>query len=410
MNRIAKTAGCSIYCGDQLTLAAERSHICDDLNLVQPLHRFAGISRVLTDFRNARFREAVPHSCLVTGTERDSGFPVTIQVAGTLRITDFCASAIIGTCDYQRTPSSVTGTRDVDIVVSDHPLANPWLRNQRSMRVPTWVRQQLPIGANWVTTLSNLPSGLRKEIGRILRRHQYLVTISSGRSAIRDYYRELHKPYLTERFGRSTILSSEEAFVDQCRRMTRLDLIHGNTVIAASLLEVQESKLTIRSSSMHPTADGFQGRTDALDYFALLIGQLLGCKILDFGLSRPHLEDGPLRYKAKWGTILTPAGGLKSDIRITPLKRTEATLAFLRRNYFLQKKGDRLFVRALYDEQAALSGLDRVTTLRRAVGLTNIELAYGAAQTRPVFPADSGFSLHPISDPKDPLSAIMAGQ
>lgn len=410
MNRIAKTAGCSIYCGDQLTLAAERSYISDDMNMVLQPSRFAGISRVLTDFRNARYREAIPRSCVVTGTERDSGYPVTIQVAGTLRVTDFCANAIFGNRDYQCAPSSLARIHGVDIVVSDHPLANPWLRNQRSMRVPTWVRQQLPIAANWAATLANLPSSLRKEIGRILRRHQYLVKISSGRSAIHDYYRELHEPYLTKRFGRNTILSSEEAFVGQCQHMVRLDLIHRNSVVAASLLELQESKLAIRNSSMHPGAKESQGCSDALDYFALLIGQLLDLKTLDFGLSRPHLEDGPFRYKAKWGTILSPAGGLKSDIRIMPLKRTEATLAFLRRNYFLQNAGDGFFVRVLYDERAALDGPEQVAALRRAAGLTNIELAYSAGQAQPQVPPDSGLSLHPISDPKEPLGAIMAGR
>lgn len=411
MDTIARTSGCAVYCGDDIALAVEQSAIAESAFASRPFRRFESVPRFFKDLRNANYRELVPRSCLVTGKERDSGDIMTIGFSGTLRVVDFCASAILGNDDYERIPAALSGSQAPDILVSDHPLASPLLHRPASFRIPTWVRQQRRIGKNWADTLSAMSTGLHKEIGRILRRYKYRVKISSGIPAIRDYYRKLHAPYLRKRFGSDTILASEIAFLSQSRHMTRLDLTHDDIVVGASLLELRHPELAIRSSSMHPDIENLQGRADALDYFSLLFAQLLHCESLDFGLSRPHLENGPLRYKAKWGAALSPAGGLKSDIQIAPLNYNEATLAFLRRNYFIQRLDDHLSVRVLYDQHAARESLQRLIVLPRTPGLASIELVITDSEAQPEIPPESGLTLRPIGDQRnlrDPLNAIVA--
>ena len=156
---------------------------------------------------------------------------------------------------------------------------------------------------------------------------------------------------------------------------------------------------------MNPAAPDLPGRADVLDYFSLLLAQMLGCAALDFGLSRPHLDDGAFRYKAKWGARVQPQDtGPKTSILIAPLKRTEATLAVLRRNLFLQRSDNGLLIRVLYDQAAAASGSAHADTLRRAARYAPVALACSpdvCAQAADDFP-DMG--VHPICRSGDPFS------
>ena len=406
MDRVAHTAGCSIYCGDEIDAAADRSRLSNDVLSARPRGRFHRIARLTRDVRNARFGDWLPRTCVVTGTERDSGEPMAIQIIGTLRVVDFCASAILGSNKYEYADLTPDLAERADVLVSDHPFARPMLRWRRSFRAPPWVRQELPISRCWTDSLGRLRSSLRKEIRRLLRRHQYSIQLSTGQPAIRDYYSDLHIPYVVERFGNSAIYTSEKAFLDQCEHMTRVDLLHDQSVVAASLVECKHSRLAIRSNSMRLGKSELRGRADVLDYFCLLIAHLHGCRVLDFGLSRAHLDNGSFRYKAKWGAVLAPAGLIKAPICITPLRRTDATLAFLRRNYFLQHAHDRYTVRVLFDGQSNLDELRNLAARHAATGLSAVELAYDPRSEPPDFGTESGLASHRIADVRDPFSVV----
>ncbi len=368
MAKVAHTAGCEIYCGDDLMQAAASSRVARDLFDTRKSMRMPGVARVISDLRNAELRTLLPRACVVSGTERDSGRPITIGFTGTLRVVGFCAPLIIGNDRFERTATNAETASRADILVSDHALAGSRQRRAARIRLPTWVRQALPIREDWATALARLPSGLRQELRRFLRRYGYTVAVSSGPSALRSYYRDLHVPYLSKRFGDDTILASERAFLTQYAHMTRLDLLYEDRVVAASLLELRGPCLAIRASSMAPDNPTLSGRADVLDYFSMLIAKSLDCNRLDFGLSRPHLENGSFRYKAKWCSSLSAAGGLKTEIRILPRTRTDATLAFLRRNYFLQRGVDRYFVRVLRDREDGDGAFSRLTNMGRASG------------------------------------------
>jgi multiple sugar transport system ATP-binding protein len=143
----------------------------------------------------------------------------------------------------------------------------------------------------------------------------------------------------------------------------------GAAVVASNLLEQQGDALLIKRHALAPGREELRGRADVLDYFSLLSAQLIGATVLDFGLSRPHLDDGVFRYKSKWGCRVLPVNGLKADICIIPQRRTEACLAFLRRNHFLQRRGDSLVVRAPAGEDGEARALaDRLAGVQSLSG------------------------------------------
>ena len=373
MEDVAKSSGSEIYCGDELQHALERSSISNNILVDERRTRFELISHIARDLRNSSLRELLPRAYLVTGIERDSGDEMTLGFHGTSRIADFWANHMLGGSSFERTRVAAPRAAKADVLVSDHVLASPFQRRGARIRIPAWVRQKMSVARDWAATLSQLRRGQRQEIGRFLRRHRYSIDLSTGRDAMRSYYRDLHRPYLAGRFGDSMITASEDGFVDQFQYMTRLDLIADGEVVAASVLERRASNLMIRASSMQLSRPELHGRADTLDYFSLLIAQLLGCTILDFGLSRPHLDNGSLQYKAKWGAKLSPTGDLKADVCVIPRKENEATLAFLRRNYFLQHDGRDFFVRVLADQENEKRRIDKLMSRFRPIGLARVE-------------------------------------
>ncbi len=404
MTLIVETGGCLVYCGDDLSLAAANSEVSAKSPLRRTRRTPDALSRLLSDARNVRWRELVPRACVIRAPERDSGEILTVGFSGSLRIVDAFAAGVFGHGDYDAEPARLSAIHGVDILISDHALADlPTRFSRPCIRIPPWVRQERPIAADWTETLAGLSSKLRSELRRWIRRQGYTVAISAGDAAIRDYYRELHRPYLSGRFGDAAIVAPESAFVRQRRDALRLDLLRNRSPVAASLLEVHQQRLAIRSSAMHPDAPPLPGRADVLDYFSLLMGQLLDCRTLDFGLSRPHLDNGAFRYKTKWGARPQAVGGLlKADVRVYPLERTEATLAFLRRNRFLQRGEEGLVLRMLYDRAAACRDEDLPEPLGRLTRPAGVERVYDPDELPAPKAETPGVVYRPLRGANDP--------
>jgi hypothetical protein len=176
-----------------------------------------------------------------------------------------------------------------------------------ALALPAWVKQRLRVQPDWQLQLKSMRRGTRQETARVLRKRGYVSRLTTDRSDFESFYVDLYKPYATRRFGEGVLLVDRPGFMSECRRGILLQLDHRQSVVGASLLRRTGNSLAIVWSALEPRADAdvLRGATDALDYFSLLYAQLKGCRWLDFGPSRPDLDDGALRYKRKWGTEVT---------------------------------------------------------------------------------------------------------
>ena len=407
MNYTVKTSGSTIYCGDQLEIAAETSQLRRDVLTPRSRTTFTHLGNLIRDARNANYKDWVPTATLIKGVEHDSAKDLRILVVGAKRAVEYYATMILGQNEFEHTGSTIAARNNVDIIVSDHPLAMPALRQRPCFRSRPWIRQCLRLGSDWDETLARLSPKLRSEVRRILRRYKFSINMSKGSATISDYYRTLHAPYVSKRFGRSAILGPEAAFVGQFDHLTRIDLLYKHRVVAASLVELQGAQLAIRSCSMDCSMDEISGRADALDYFCLLVAHLRGCTTLDFGISRPHLENGHLNYKAKWGAVFVPLDGFKADVCMTPVRRNEATLSFLRRNYFVQQDNRGHFVRVYFDAASCVEELAGLALKYHSAGLDRIELAADPHFYTPALKLENKhLVVSPIALSGDPLSLI----
>src|SRR5690606_18110214 len=131
------------------------------------------------------------------------------------------------------------------------------------------------------------------------------------------------------------MLRSRRAFAREARGAALLELSSEGALLGGALLQRGPGSALVIVNSALSLRHERAGQSDLLDYFTFLTAQLLGCSVVDFGVSRPHLEDGVLRYKAKWRARVSPAGGFDKVLRIAPLRASPATLGFLGRNGFI---------------------------------------------------------------------------
>ena len=101
------------------------------------------------------------------------------------------------------------------------------------------------------------------------------------------------------------------------------------------------------------TMNSRRGAADALDYFSLLYAFLKGCRWLDFGPSRPDLNDGAFRYKRKWGTTITPGFAPQAEICWAWNENTEVAAQLMQQHAFLSKRRGSYFATVFLDDGMA---------------------------------------------------------
>jgi hypothetical protein len=306
----------------------------------------------VVDKLNAPSLREAPVRVAVTGIERSSGTTMRILFHGQKRSIYFCASHILGTEDFKTSTCSTGSESDYDVAIADYPFVERDFFDRRpALRVPLWLRQRCALGETWEETLGRMSGSLRKRIARVLGNSGYGVRVESGPLAAHDFYHRMYLPFVMQRFGDDAIVPAERSFLRQAESSGILQLRLGDKLVGAVLVKQLGDTLFIGKSAV-ALEHAIPYRSDLLDYFCFLLAQLCGCRWLDFGVSRPHIEDGVFVNKSKWRPKLAPAGGLRTSLRIRPTRNTPATIGFLRRNGFIEERGSEFLVRRLEPEHA----------------------------------------------------------
>lgn len=367
-----------LYAGDDLINAAARSYT----NLDPPTPRQpATIARIWRDVRNATWRTLIPSRQWVKGRQGSELQEALILFAGSLRVLSYYSDRLFGIRSWDRVSEINRTSRTADIVVLDHPFFRRPPRSSLRIQSPPWVRLERSLAGDWESTLKLVPSKQLKRVTRHLRRFGYTAECHSGMDAIRSFRNDLLVPAMERRFGKAAILASEDSFLDECRNMIRLDLMSGGSVVASNLLSFHGTRLSIAKGTSALGYSDLKGRMDVLDYFTLLIAQLTGKSVLDFGLCRANLDDGPLRYKAKWGATLVPAGGLKANTLISVQRDNPSTRSILRCNRFLELDDDGFSLKILADTAECKRGLPSLVARAAAAGVVRIDLFEADSKT-----------------------------
>lgn len=111
-----------------------------------------------------------------------------------------------------------------------------------------------------------------------------------------------------------------------------------------------------------------------LDYFTIEHAYELGCQVIDFGPSRPLLDDGVFRYKRKWGTRVQGAKFPAGNILLRPLRSSLALRSIMTNNFWITRDRGRFVGQLMVQGQSM--GTETLKNIAKncGLGINSLEL------------------------------------
>ena len=176
-----------------------------------------------------------------------------------------------------------------------------------------------------------------------IRKHGFTFRLSSSEEDFAVFYDTMYRPYITGRFRDAALIVPRAEFLHQCRMGKLLQVSLAGRIVSTALLQKVFGNLAFVWVGI---ADWNQetmrkGAFSALYFFTIQHGFEQGCRVIDFGPTRPLLNDGVFRFKRKWGTFVKERKSPEAGILLKPLRFTPQTTSFLMNNPFIcsEKRG-----------------------------------------------------------------------
>ncbi len=243
------------------------------------------------------------------GRLHGSGAPARIVAAASPPTADFVAGALMTIEGREPTgllasPFALHGARfsavarDADMVAAELPwLWRGLLPVAFELRMPAWVSQEIRAPES---APLELPSAVRKEAMRHMRREGYAVELCNDAERLNTFYREYYRPYVTQRFGPGALVVDKHRFRAVSRGQTLAMLTADGQWVAGLLFRIAGGTLELGwfGSRDHPIR---AGASEVLDAWVIGHAAERGARRAVLGHSRPSLADGVVRYKSRFG-------------------------------------------------------------------------------------------------------------
>ena len=300
---------------------------------------------------------------LLTGKEKHGGEPLRVFYFGVGENLAYLAELLFHAHEAAVQAADVNPWRarawcqkfqaGVDLVILDLPWpVNKMVRRGGFLALAPWVNMVIPIGVTWESVVGRWAKNVRGEDLRRIRKHQLNFRTLDSEQAFRNFYHDLYVPYVTLRFGDAVFIEPEAKIVAVHEVGEIIEILRADTVIAAGVLIEDHGSLGFHWTGVPPDVAPamLDGAFAALYYFIIRLAYERGCAEVDCFTSRPTLADGVLRYKRKWGGMLSGCEGLNGQILLQPVRGARAVLAFLGHNPLITLVGSDFVARLLFEE------------------------------------------------------------
>jgi hypothetical protein len=164
-----------------------------------------------------------------------------------------------------------------------------------------WVRQELDLQKPMDDIITHI-----RERNKIV---QFQAEISTDLHEMQSFYENIFMPYLKKRYNYAIIQDFEKFKGDLLKNPWELLLIKKNGLLVGGVCSLLiNERYRWRVNALVDECYLKEGAMAAVYYYSIVRAKEKSAKILDFGLSRPFLSDGVLRYKKKWGGEIIPSG------------------------------------------------------------------------------------------------------
>jgi len=253
---------------------------------------------------------------------------------------------------------------DVTIIKTDRFFSR-YLQKKGFIIIPSWVNLKLDISKPLEDIVKNFKKSAKEDVNKV-KKFNYTYKLTKSEKEFDQFYNEIRNPYFSKRVGDQAIPGTTSYFELK------------NAFKKGSLLLVKDGKQTISGFVViqykHSASPHFMGikmenklyktAGSALFYFFIKWAKEKDIPLLIFGLTRPFLNDGPFRFKRKWG-MAASIDKRFFDMFAIKINNScnEATESFFENNPFFYIKDNKLY--GFIYLQSTLSIEDQKKLLKR---------------------------------------------
>lgn len=231
-------------------------------------------------------------------------------------------------------------SRPADLVVArvDRVVAR-WLQRRDFIRTPMFIGATMPVPAS-VAELSDRHPSIAADLRKMRQRH-LTPEVTREEASLRRFYEELYLPHLQRRFGPLALTKSLSEFVDAARHGGLIQIRRDGEIVGGLLFRRQRNRAIFVALATRPTKglSAEPGVGAACYYHFIETARRDDAREIDWGGSRPALEDGVLRYKQKWGARLADNPHSHHDLLVRWETVTPAVAAFFAQTSLLTRAG-----------------------------------------------------------------------
>ena len=273
------------------------------------------------------------------------------------------------------------------LIVSANPIFLFFLKRKRSFVIPNVVEQRRTVlkhsSDSWEQIFADLDGAFNKQAKKKLRnkivKNGFYYEINHDISLFPFFYNDCYLPTAKTRHRVKMIKSYSEVMGKFMEG--EFLLVKRNKDILA--IGVNQKIDSIYRNMFLGIANGEislfrEGIAEILYLFSYCEAVKKGCRELDFGGSRPFLNDGVLQYKKKWGARVEKYKSVTRSSRLIICNNRIETQQLLMKNPFIHIRNGNLHGIVFFDEKIQMSDKELYELFNKSYhpGLLSIEICF----------------------------------
>ncbi len=206
------------------------------------------------------------------------------------------------------------------------------LRKSNSFFIPSWIDGDVDISEEnaLLYKCGSIKSDIRK-----IRKYDLKFEINNEFTQLDNFYYQMYQPYILRIHDDRAFIDPFDLFKEKRNNSDLLLIKRNEEYLAGTLLTYSKNtanlwRLGIKDGNLEYVKDGVIG---ALFYYSIQYVKEKGYKKVNFGPSRPFLNNGIIQFKMKRG--LPIADKSKDGLLIKPLSDNAAVKGFFLNNPFI---------------------------------------------------------------------------
>lgn len=205
------------------------------------------------------------------------------------------------------------------------------------------------------------------------RNYEYIMT--KNRLLVEFFVTNMYLPHVQNRYAGESEIASLKDIKNVLRRGMLLLVKNNDNYISGSVIGLKHR--TVHANYVGVlNSDHALVKRDALTslyYYYFKYAQENGIHIVDLGLSRAFLNDGVLRYKAKWRTKIEYDSKRSDVFGLRILRYSKPVIEFLLNNPFISIERGALVGNVFYDDRTVINK-DDVVKRNMLLGLSEVRV------------------------------------